>query len=183
MEGNFTFDSVHKADSLPLTTKSVKSTSRMQSLSPKISELQKKHKDNPQRLNQEMAELYKKEGISPLSGCLPLLLQMPIFFALYGLLNKHFALRGAAFIPGWITDLSAPESIFNFAPLSLPVIKSDIRLLPIIFVVTQILYGKMTASPDTAASGGMNMKLITYIMPVVFSLSFTTLHPVFWYTG
>jgi YidC/Oxa1 family membrane protein insertase len=157
-----------KAILYPLTKKSVRSTSRMQGLSPKIAELQKKHKDNPQRLNQEMAELYKREGISPLSGCLPLLLQMPIFFALYGLLNKHFELRGAMFIPGWITDLSAPESIFNFAPLSLPFIKSDIRLLPILFVATQIVYGKMTASPDASGAGGMNMKLITYAMPIVF---------------
>lgn len=157
-----------KALLYPLTKKSMYSTSKMQTLSPKIADLQKKYKDNPQRLNQEMAALYKREGISPLSGCLPLLLQMPVFFALYGLLNKHFELRGAMFIPGWITDLSAPESIFNFAPVSIPLIKSDIRLLPIIFVATQIIYGKMTANPNAAGSGGMNMKLITYVMPIVF---------------
>ncbi|HOV64938.1 MAG TPA: YidC/Oxa1 family insertase periplasmic-domain containing protein, partial [Spirochaetia bacterium] len=157
-----------KALLYPLTKKSMYSTSKMQTLSPKIADLQKKYKDNPQRLNQEMAALYKREGISPLSGCLPLLLQMPVFFALYGLLNKHFELRGAMFIPGWITDLSAPESIFNFAPVRIPLIKSDIRLLPIIFVATQIIYGKMTANPNTTGSGGMNMTLITYVMPIVF---------------
>ena len=93
----------------PLTKKSSEATLRMQALSPKIKELQAKYKDNPQKMNAEMAEFYKKEGYNPVSGCLPMLLQIPIFFAMYNLFNNHFDLRGAMFIPRWIPDLSLPE--------------------------------------------------------------------------
>ena len=98
----------------PLTKKGSEATLRMQAVAPKIKELQEKYKDNRQKMNTEMAELYKKEGYNPLSGCLPLLLQFPIFIAMYNLFNNHFDLRGAMFIPGWIPDLSLPESIGIF---------------------------------------------------------------------
>jgi len=151
----------------PLTHKSYQSTSRMQSLSPKMEELRKKYKDNPAKLNQEMAALYKKEGINPMSGCLPMLLQIPIFFAMYGLFNKHFDLRGAAFIPPWITDLSAPESIYSFAPHKIPLLGwSDIRLLPVLFVITQLISGKITQSAGTVSNA--QMKMMTYGIPIVF---------------
>ena len=83
----------------------------MQAIQPKIKALQEQYKDDPQKLNAKTAELYKAEGVNPMGGCLPMLFQFPIFIALYGLLNRYFPLRGAAFIPGWITDLSAPEHI------------------------------------------------------------------------
>ncbi len=151
----------------PFTRKSYESSSKMQQLSPKINELREKHKDNPQKMNQEMAAIYKKEGVSPLGGCLPMLLQLPVFIALYGLLTSHFDLRGAVFIPPWITDLSAPESIWNFAPFQLPILGwSDLRLLPIIFVGTQLLSSKMMQSPSTGSQG--NMKIMMYALPVVF---------------
>ena len=137
----------------PITKKSYESTSKMQDLNPKIQEIKEKYKDNPQKMNQEMSALYKREGVSPLGGCLPLLLQMPIFIALYGLLNRHFALRGATFIPGWINDLSSPESILNFAPTSLPVIGSDIRLLPILFVGTPAYFEQAYAVAESGLSG------------------------------
>jgi YidC/Oxa1 family membrane protein insertase len=150
----------------PLTHKSIQSTSRMQQLAPKLEELKKKHSGNPQKLNQETAELYKKEGINPLSGCLPMLLQIPIFFAMYGLFSNHFDLRGAAFIPGWISDLSAPESIFRL-PYELPLVGwSDIRLLPILFVFTQILSSKVTQTPSSGSNA--QMKMFIYLMPIVF---------------
>ncbi len=95
-----------------------------------------------------------------------MLLQMPVFFALYGLLNKHFELRGSGFI-GWITDLSAPDSIFSFFPAKLPILGwSDIRLLPILFVGTQLLSSKLMQAPNQSAGG--NMKMMTYLMPVMF---------------
>ena len=151
----------------PLTKKSSEATLRMQTLSPKIKELQDKHKDNPTKMNAEMAELYKKEGYNPLSGCLPMLLQIPIFFAMYNLFNNHFDLRGALFIPGWIPDLSLPESVFNFAPFRLPLLGwSDIRLLPFIYVGSQLLSGKITQTPDQ--QGNAQMKMMLYVMPVVF---------------
>ncbi|MDR2484185.1 MAG: membrane protein insertase YidC [Treponema sp.] len=151
----------------PLTKKGSESTLRMQALAPKIKEIQEKYKDNPAKMNTEMAEFYKKEGYNPLSGCLPLLLQFPIFLAMYNLFNNHFDLRGAMFIPGWIPDLSIPESVFNFSPARIPLLGwSDIRLLPFIYVGSQLLFGKVTQTPDQ--QGNAQMKMMLYAMPVVF---------------
>jgi YidC/Oxa1 family membrane protein insertase len=151
----------------PLTKKGSEGTLRMQQMAPKIKELQNKHKDNPQKMNAEMAELYKKEGYNPLSGCLPMLLQLPIFFAMYNLFNNHFDLRGAMFIPGWIPDLSLPETIFNFAPARIPILGwSDIRLLPFVYVGSQLLYSKVTQTPDQ--QGNAQMKMMMYMMPIMF---------------
>lgn len=150
----------------PFSKKSMESTSKMQALNPQMEELKAKYKDNPTKLNQEMSELYKREKINPLGGCLPMLFQFPIFIALYGLLNKHFELRGAMFIPGWITDLSLPESIINFAPLSLPVIGSNIRLLPILYGASMILSFKISQAGNQ--QGGMSGKFMMYGMPIMF---------------
>jgi YidC/Oxa1 family membrane protein insertase len=151
----------------PLTKKGSESTLRMQALSPRIKEIQEKYKDNPQKMNMEMADFYKKEGYNPLSGCLPMLLQIPIFFAMYSLFNNHFDLRGAMFIPGWIPDLSLPESVWNFSPFRLPILGwSDIRILPFVYVGSQLLYGKVTQTPDQ--QGNSQMKIMLYAMPVVF---------------
>jgi YidC/Oxa1 family membrane protein insertase len=144
----------------------MRSTARMQTLQPKMKELQAKYKENPQKLNQEMAALYKKEGVSPLGGCLPLLLQLPIFFALYNLLNSHFELRGAMFIPGWIPDLSAPEAIVSFAQVNLLVWKIDaLRALPFLMLGTTFLQTKVS---QTTTPTDKNMALMTYAMPIVF---------------
>jgi len=151
----------------PLTKKGSESTIRMQALSPKIKEIQDKFKDNPNKMNVEMAELYKKEGYNPLSGCLPMLLQIPIFFAMYNLFNNHFDLRGAMFIPGWIPDLSIPESIWSFAPFQIPFLGwSNLRLLPFLYLGSQLMYGKVTQTPDQ--QNNSQMKMMLYMMPIVF---------------
>ncbi|QQO10290.1 membrane protein insertase YidC [Breznakiella homolactica] len=151
----------------PLTKKGSESTLRMQTLSPKIQEIQTKYKDNPNKMNAEMAELYKKEGYNPMSGCLPMLIQFPIIFAMYNLFNTHFDLRGAMFIPGWIPDLSRPEFVYSFAPFRLPILGwSEIRLLPFIYLASQLLYGKVTQTLDQKAN--TQMKLMLYVMPIVF---------------
>jgi len=152
----------------PLTKKGSEATLRMQAVAPKIKELQEKYKDNRQKMNAEMAELYKKEGYNPLSGCLPMLLQIPIFFAMYNLFNNHFDLRGAMFIPGWIPDLSLPESIWTFPEgVRLPFLGwSALRVLPFIYVGSQLLYGKVTQTPDQQANS--QMKMMLYVMPIVF---------------
>lgn len=155
----------------PLTKKSFESSAKMSALSPKMKEIQDKYKNNPQKLNAELAALYKREGVSPLSGCFPILLQMPIFFALYGLLNSFFELRGAGFLEPWITDLSQPDSIWNFAPTSILFIGSDIRLLPILMAVTQILSSKLmqpAGSQGGSSQQQSQMKMMTYAMPVIF---------------
>jgi YidC/Oxa1 family membrane protein insertase len=150
---------------LPLTFKSSESMARMATLNPKIQELRTRLKDKPERMNQEMAELYKKEKVNPLSGCLPLLLQIPIFFALYTLLNTQFELRGAMFIPGWIPDLSVAESVYELPKAFLGI--TDIRLLPLIMLGTQLLSSKIMQPPSADASGSQ-MKLLNYAMPIVF---------------
>ena len=157
-----------KALLFPLTKNGSVSAARMQELQPKMKELQAKYKGNPQKLNQEMAEFYKKEGYNPMSGCLPLIIQFPIFIAMYSLFNNHFDLRGALFIPGWIPDLSQPEAILSFPMINLMIWKIDaIRALPIIYVVSQLLYGKYTqmTSPGQSAT---QMKMMMYGMPIMF---------------
>ena len=150
----------------PITRKSYESTSKMQAINPQVTEIREKFKDNSNRMNQEMVALYKREKVSPLGGCLPILLQMPIFLAMYRVMSSHFALRGAPFF-WWISDLSEPETIFNFAPVTLPILGwSDLRLLPILFVATQVLSSKTMQQPG--AQSNKNMKMMTTLMPVFF---------------
>ena len=152
----------------PLTKKGSEATLRMQALAPKIKELQEKYKDNPQKMNAEMASFYQKEGYNPISGCLPMLLQLPIFIAMYNLFNNHFDLRGAMFIPGWIPDLSVPEAIWQFpGDFRLPILGwTALRALPFIYVGSQLIYGKVTQAPGQQTNN--QMKMMLYIMPIVF---------------
>jgi YidC/Oxa1 family membrane protein insertase len=149
----------------PLTKKGSEATIRMQALAPKIKELQEKYKDNKQKLNAEMAQFYQREGYNPISGCLPMLLQIPIFFAMYRLFLNHFDLRGAVFIPGWIPDLSVAEYIVEL-PFSLPFLGTMLRGLPFIYVASQLLYGKVTQMPGQQSN--TQMKIMLYVLPVVF---------------
>ena len=153
----------------PLTKKGSEATLRMQALAPKIKEIQEKYKNNPQKQQQEMGNFYKQEGYNPLSGCLPMLLQIPIFIAMYNLFNNHFDLRGAAFIPGWIPDLSVPEYIWNFPDgFRLPLLHwTALRALPFIYVGSQLIYGKVTQTPGQQANAGQ-MKMMLYVMPIAF---------------
>jgi YidC/Oxa1 family membrane protein insertase len=157
-----------KAMLFPLTKKGSISSAKMQEFQPQIKELQEKYKGNPQKLNMEMAAFYKKVGFNPMSGCLPLLIQFPIFIAMYNLFNNHFDLRGAMFIPGWISDLSVPEAVFTFPNLNLIIWQVDaLRILPIIYVASQLLYGKYT-SMTTPGQSATQMKIMMYGMPIFF---------------
>ncbi len=103
-----------------------------------MKELQVKFKHDPKKLNEEMGRLYKEEGVNPLGGCFPVILQLPIFFALYSLVNNFFLLRGASFIPGWIDDLSIGDSVYHFGYKLYFVSWTDIRILPFIMMFTQL---------------------------------------------
>lgn len=140
----------------PLTKQSHKSAINMQKLQPKIQELQKKYAKDSKRLNQAVMDLYRKEGISPLSGCFPLLIQMPVFFALYAILDTTIALRGAVFIPGWIEDLSHHDPYY-----ALPILMGGMMFLQ------QRLQSK-------GATGQMQQqqKMMMYFMPLVFTFIF-----------
>jgi YidC/Oxa1 family membrane protein insertase len=152
----------------PLTKKGSEATLRMQAFAPRIKELQEKYKNNPQKLNVEMGNLYKQEGYNPLSGCLPMLLQMPILFAMYQLFNNHFDLRGAGFIPGWIPDLSLPEHIVKFPDgFKLPIVGwTALRALPFLYVGSQLIYGKVTQMPGQQTNN--QAKMMMYALPLVF---------------
>lgn len=156
----------------PLTKKSSLSTLKMQEVQPRMQEIQLKYKDQPEKMNMELSKLYKETGYNPLSGCLPLLIQFPIIIAMYNLFNNYFEFRGAMFIPGWIPDLSSGDSIYTLK-FSLPLgLGTHIRLLPIIYLLSQLVFGKLNQTANNAAANGMQMKLMTYGMPIFFFFIF-----------
>jgi YidC/Oxa1 family membrane protein insertase len=155
----------------PLTLKSFKSMQKMHELHPQMEKLKAQFKDQPQKLNKEVLELYKKYKINPMSGCLPLLLQMPIFVALYQALTKSIALRGAGFL--WISDLSMPDAV----PISftLPIFGNSINVLPLLMVGLMVAQQKVS----TKVMGGavtdeqkQQQRMMLIIMPIMFGFIF-----------
>ncbi len=148
----------------PLTASSMRSMHAMAKLRPRMQELQAKHKGDPARLNQEMMSLYRSEKVNPLGGCLPMVLQIPIFFALYRVLLVSIELRHAPFIL-WIDDLAGPEllTMFSFAGFDLP-----IRVMPLVMGVTMFLQQKLT---PTAVADPIQQKVFL-LMPVLFTFLF-----------
>lgn len=156
----------------PLTKKSSEATQKMQEHQPELKALQEKYKKNPQKLQEETAKLYQKYGYNPLSGCLPLLIQLPILFAMYRLFNNYFEFRGAMFIPNWIPDLSVGDSIWQF-PGAIPFLGwTDLRILPIVYVISQIVFSKITQPPSSDQQQNSTMKMMMYGMPVFFFFMF-----------
>lgn len=151
----------------PLTKKSTESTAKTAKLQPMVQEIQKKYPNNPQKQNAEMQALYKQYGVSPLGGCLPLLIQFPILIAFYGLLNKHFELRGAMFIPGWIPDLSIPDQVATLG-FNIPLLGNEIHLLPLIYTVSMILSMQMSQTQQQSGQQQASMKFMTWGMPIIF---------------
>jgi YidC/Oxa1 family membrane protein insertase len=147
----------------PLTVKSSTSMKKMQKLQPMIVKLKEKYKDDKTKLNQEMMAIYKREGVNPMGGCLPMIIQIPVFFALYKALSGAIELRHAHFL-WWMNDLSAPEDLFT---LSVAGYALPIRILPLIMGITQVLQQKMT--PTTADP--MQEKIML-LMPIVFTFLF-----------
>jgi len=149
---------------LPLTQKSFKSMRKMQELQPKISALRDRYRDDPQRLNKETMKLYKQHGASPLGGCLPLLFQIPVFWALFATLRGAVEMRGAMFIPGWITDLSLPDTVAVIAG------RFPLRILPLLMtgsmLVQQFIFGTGGGS-----GAGQSNKMMAF-MPLIFAFIF-----------
>ncbi len=155
----------------PLTVKSFKSMQKMQELHPQMEQLKKQHKDSPEKLNKAVMELYKKYNINPLSGCLPILLQMPIFIALYAALMKSIELRNTSFF--WIRDLSSPDAVR--LPFSLPIIGNNINILPLIMVGAMIMQQKIstrTMGSAVTSEQKEQQKIMLIVMPVVFGFIF-----------
>ena len=157
----------------PFTKKQSMSTLKMQEMQPQVQSIQAKYKDNPQKQQEMMAKLYKDSGYNPMSGCLPLIVQFLILFAMYNLFNNYFEFRGASFIPKWIPDLSSGDSVHTFSR-SIPFFGNQLRILPVVYLVSQLLYGKITGNGGTAAASSTKtqMNMMMYGMPIVFFFLF-----------
>ncbi len=138
----------------PLQNKATSSMKRMQLLSPKMTELRAKYKDDPTKMNEELMKLYKQYGVNPFGGCLPMLVQIPIFFGFYSMLGSAIELRNSHFL--WIHDLSQPDTLAH-------VMGFPINLLPIIMAGTMVW--QMAISPK---SGDATQQRMMYFMPVIF---------------
>ncbi|MBI5141060.1 MAG: membrane protein insertase YidC [Nitrospirae bacterium] len=156
---------------IPLMNKSQSSMKKMQELNPKMQELREKFKKDPQRMQAETMKLYKDAGVNPMSGCLPMLLQIPVFFALYKVLLVSIELRHAPFA-GWITDLSAPDTLFGHFPDAIPLLGgAALGILPFLMGITMFI--QQTLTPNTSADPAQ-AKMMKYL-PVVFTFMFFNL--------
>ena len=155
---------------LPIASKSFESMAKMRKIQPRMQELQKRYKDDRLRLNQEMMLLYKKENISPASGCLPMFIQIPVFFSLYKVLSVSIEMRQAPFF-GWIHDLSAPDpssvfTAFGLLPWPIPSML-NIGVWPLLMGITMYLQQKMSAQ-STPTDQNSDMAKAMRWMPVIF---------------
>lgn len=151
----------------PLGSKSYKSMSEMKRLQPLMAEIREKHKDDKKMMNQEIMSLYRTYKINPMGGCLPMILQIPVFFALYRMLYQAIELRHAPFFL-WINDLSAPDRLFHFS-FSIPFMQPPygIPVLTVIMGATMLLQQKMSPPPGDPTQAKMMM-----LMPIVFTVIF-----------
>jgi YidC/Oxa1 family membrane protein insertase len=138
----------------PIQNKATSSMKRMQLLSPKMTELREKYKDDPTKMNEELMKLYKQYGVNPFGGCLPMFVQIPVFFGFYSMLGSAIELRNSHFL--WIHDLSQPDTLGHF--MGFP-----INLLPIIMAGTMVW--QMAISPK---SGDATQQRMMYFMPIIF---------------
>lgn len=149
---------------LPLSIKSAISMKKMRLLQPRLNKLQEKWGSDPQILQQKTMELYKQEKANPLGGCLPLLLQIPVFFVLFRVLSRSVALRGAGFL--WMKDLTLPDSLFMIGSFHFNLLPIIMTLLQLVSVLLQ--QGRMTSQNEMQKQ----MQMQSYLMPVMFLFLF-----------
>ncbi len=159
----------------PVTKKSQVSMMKMQKLGPKMKEIQAKYANNKQEMNKQVMQLYRDQGVSPVSGMLPMMLQMPIWIALWTAVYTSIDMRGASFLPFWITDLSMPDRLFRFPGFSLPFFGEYFNLLPLMMGGVMYLQQKMMpSSQQTAAQPDSQMaqqqKMMMIMMPLMFPI-------------
>jgi len=158
----------------PITKKSQISMQKFSKIAPKVEELKKKYGNNKAELNKHTMALYKEQGASPIMGFLPMLVQMPIWISLYSAIYASIDLRGAAFLPFWITDLSAPDALIRFSAITIPILGYKLvalNLLPLLMGVAFYLQQKMmpknvSANPQAA----QQQKMMMLMMPIMFPL-------------
>ena len=138
----------------PVQNRATASMRQMQEIQPRMTELKEKYKDDPTRMNTEVMKLYKEYKINPLAGCLPMFIQMPIFFGFYRLLGTAIELRGSRFL--WVHDLSQPDTVFHIAGI-------PINILPICMAITMIM--QMRLQPKTGDQAQQRMFMF---LPLIF---------------
>jgi YidC/Oxa1 family membrane protein insertase len=159
----------------PLNNWSIRSSIKMQEVAPKVKAIQEKYKKDPKKAQMEVMNLYRESGANPITGCLPVLLQMPFLIGMFYLLKSSFPLRGAMFIPGWIDDLSAPDILFTWKE---PIwfIGNELHLLPILMGLTMFLQQKMTSKLPKDASqltdAQKQQKMMGPMMSILFTVMF-----------
>ncbi len=159
----------------PLNSWSIRSSIKMQEIAPKVKTIQEKYKKDPRKAQMEVMNLYKQSGINPLTGCFPVLLQMPFLIGMFYLLKSSFPLRGAVFIPGWIDDLSTPDVLFTWGQ---PIwfIGNEFHLLPILMGITMYLQQKFTSKlpkdPSKLSDTQRQQKMMGNMMAVLFTVMF-----------
>lgn len=159
----------------PLNAWSMKSMIKMQQIAPEVTALQEKYKKDPKKAQIEIMSLYRERSVNPMSGCLPLLIQMPFLIGMFDLLKSTFELRGASFIPGWIDNLTSPDVLFSW---STPIffIGNQFHLLPILLGLTMFIQQRMSTTlpkdPSLWTEQQRQQRAMTTIMPIVFTLMF-----------
>ncbi len=151
----------------PLTHKSYKSMKEMKKLQPRMAKIREKYKGDKQQMNKEMMSLYKTYKVNPMSGCLPMLVQLPVFFALFRVLGSAIELRHAPFML-WINDLAAPDRLFHF-PFQIPFMAppSGIPVLTLLMGASMFIQQKMTPTPGDPAQAKVMM-----FLPIIFTIMF-----------
>ena len=156
----------------PVTYKSYLSQAKMKVLKPEITEINDKFKDNAMKKQQETMKIYNKAGVNPMSGCVPALVQMPIFYALFMFFPTSFALRQKSFL--WADDLSSYDTILEL-PFYIPFYGDHVSLFPILASVAIFFYMMMTTGQNMPTQPGMpNMKFIIYLSPVMMLIFFNS---------
>ena len=161
----FALTVIIKAILWPIQNKATRSARQMAALSPKMQELREKYKDDPTRMNQELMKLYKEYGINPVGGCLPMFIQIPIFFGLFTMLRQAVELRNAHFF--WIHDLSQPDTVARIALLGYSI---PINVLPLIMAATSFWMTHLT--PKSGDPTQQRMMMFTPIIFIVFCYNF-----------
>jgi YidC/Oxa1 family membrane protein insertase len=155
---------------LPLSVKQLRSTAKMGAIQPEMKKVQAKYKSDPQKAQQEVMKLYKENGVNPMGGCLPMLVQMPILFSLYAVF-QHLEMNGAGFIRIWIPDLTKPDPLY---------------ILPILSTVTTYFSSKLMQPPSTDGSSSKQTSTMNTVMAIFMgfmSLKFPAALVLYWVTN
>ena len=153
----------------PIQNKATASMRQMQELQPRMTELKEKYKDDPARMNQEVMKLYKEYNVNPLSGCLPMFVQIPIFFGFYRMLGTAIELRNSKFL--WVHDLSQPDTVFHVAGL-------PVNILPICMAITMVV--QMSLTPKSGDKSQQRMFMFVPLIFVLFCYNFASALALYW---